>query len=545
LVSCFPVIERELRVQARRSATYWSRFGWGIAVCAWLFALASLVPHVVQNGRNMLTYLHGALFVILALTAPIAAADSLSREKREGTLGLLFLTPLRIWDVILGKYAVHGFRLTYMWLLLLPLMALPLLLGGVGPVDFLVSAGILLSILLIGLSAAMVASALCVGAAAATIAALALAFFLSLALAALVSNALYVSFGESSRLGDPPLWVYLLGPSLMLLLAPMAEVRAICAMLGLPPLLDWTVLTLFLFALWLTSCSVRFCVWRLRAQAGAVGETARQIRFRRRFLTPVIGRRMLRRWQQRVLDRNPLAWLEYRTAWSRAGRWAALLLLLAVETGLLVLYPVWGYSAIPASSQYCLLNAVLILMTLKSASSFWLEREQNAFELLLVAPIRESRLVLGRLLAVYGYFAPLLVTLLLFDGILWWLGESVFQRGDPPAVISYGTAWASIASVPATGLFFALRSKSLLAALAWTVSLAIVLPAILMPALQSMSWYAAKKWGWDIAYTLQDIASGATLPGLMLVAFYHVVLIYSCLWATRIGLELRSFARLG
>lgn len=538
------MIERELRVQSRRSATYWTRFGWGIAVCAWLFALASLVPHMVQNGRNMLTYLHGALIVILALAAPVAAADSISREKREGTLGLLFLTPLRIWDVILGKYAVHGFRLTYMWLLLLPLMALPLLLGGGGPADFLVSAGILLSILLIGLSAGMVASALCVGATAATIAALALAFFLSMGLAALVSNTLYVSFGESSPLGDPPLWVHLLGPSLMLLLAPMAEVRAICATLGLPTLLDWTALSLFLLALWLTRCSVRFCVWRLRAQAGTMGETVRQIRFRRRFLTPVIGRRLLRRWQRRILDGNPLAWLEYRTAWSRAGRGAALLLLLAAETGLLVMYPVWMDDSIPTAGQYFLVNAVLILMTLKSASSFWQEREQNAFELLLVTPIRESRLVLGRLLAVYGYFAPLLITLLLFNLIFWWFGLSSFRAENDRDMVFYLTSWGSIASVPATGLFFALRSRSLLAALAWTASLAIVLPAILVLALQSMSWYVATKWGWDMAYTLHDIASGSTLPSL-LVTFYHLMLIYACLWATRIGLELRSFARTG
>ncbi len=544
-MSCLPVIERELRVQSRRPATYWSRLGWGLAACAWIFSLALLVPQAVQNGRNMLTYLHGALIVILGLAAPIAAADSISREKREGTLGLLFLTPLRIWDVILGKYAVHGFRLSYVWLLLLPLMALPLLLGGVGPIDFLISAAILLSILLIGLSAGMIASVLCVGATAATISALALAILLSMALAAFVTNALFISFAEPTRFGDPPHWVYLLGPSLMLLLAPMAEVRTIGATLGLPELLDWTVLTLFLFALWLTRCSVRFCLWRLRSQSREMGETVRQVRFRRKFLTPVIGRNILRRWQGRTLDRNPLAWLEYRTAWSRAGRWASCLLLIAVETGLLVLYPGLMDGTIPAASQYFLLNAVLLLMTLKSASSFWQEREQNAFELLLVAPIRESRLILGRLLAVFSYFAPLLVTLLLFDIIYWWLGEGLLRKGDMQDAVLYCTAWCSIVSVPPTGLFFALRSKSLLAALAWTAGLAIVLPAILIPGVQSMAWYAAYQWNWDIAYTIHAFLAESGIPGQFLVAIYHLTLICACLWATRIGLELRSFARSG
>jgi len=44
--------------------------------------------------------------------------DCISREKREGTLGLLFLTPLRVTDVIAGKAIIHVLRaLTLFWLL--------------------------------------------------------------------------------------------------------------------------------------------------------------------------------------------------------------------------------------------------------------------------------------------------------------------------------------------------------------------------------------------------------------------------------------------
>jgi ABC-type transport system involved in cytochrome c biogenesis permease component len=36
-----------------------------------------------------------------------------SSEKREGTLGLLFLTPLTGMDIVLGKMACHSLQLGY------------------------------------------------------------------------------------------------------------------------------------------------------------------------------------------------------------------------------------------------------------------------------------------------------------------------------------------------------------------------------------------------------------------------------------------------
>ena len=40
----------------------------------------------------------GVLVIVSALSS-----DSISREKREGTLGLLFLTPLGSRDIVIGK----------------------------------------------------------------------------------------------------------------------------------------------------------------------------------------------------------------------------------------------------------------------------------------------------------------------------------------------------------------------------------------------------------------------------------------------------------
>ena len=58
-------------------------------------------------------------------------ADCVSCEKREGTLGLLFLTPLTGSDVVWGKMACHGLRLLFGVCAVFPVFFLPLLTGGV------------------------------------------------------------------------------------------------------------------------------------------------------------------------------------------------------------------------------------------------------------------------------------------------------------------------------------------------------------------------------------------------------------------------------
>jgi hypothetical protein len=59
------------------------------------------------------------------------AADCVSSEKREGTLGLLFLTPLRGTDIVLGKLVCHGMQMLYGLCATFPVFFLPLLTGGV------------------------------------------------------------------------------------------------------------------------------------------------------------------------------------------------------------------------------------------------------------------------------------------------------------------------------------------------------------------------------------------------------------------------------
>src|SRR5438094_2612698 len=87
-------------------------------------------------GHPLFTYLTGYAFGLCLFPGVFLTADCLSEEKREGTLGLLFLTDLKGYDVVLGKLMATSLNAFYGLLAIFPLLALPLLLGGVSLWEF-------------------------------------------------------------------------------------------------------------------------------------------------------------------------------------------------------------------------------------------------------------------------------------------------------------------------------------------------------------------------------------------------------------------------
>src|SRR5579859_5495214 len=133
-----PIVTRELRVASRRGGTYWQRAGAGLGVLlmgTWLYVVMEN-----QSPKQLSAYLFGALtagaLFYSLLSGLRATADCLSEEKREGTLGLLFLTDLKGYDVILGKLSATSLNSIYGLLAMLPILALSLMLGGVTPGEF-------------------------------------------------------------------------------------------------------------------------------------------------------------------------------------------------------------------------------------------------------------------------------------------------------------------------------------------------------------------------------------------------------------------------
>jgi hypothetical protein len=158
-----PIVDRELRVRARQWGTYRLRLAGALvasSVAIFMLVISQLGANPGQMGIFLFKVLAFLAFAFCLFDGARQTADCLSSEKRNGTLGLLFLTDLKGYDVVLGKWIACALPSFYVLLAVLPLLALPLLLGGVTGGEFGRLVLVLLDTLLLSLSLGMLVSAL-------------------------------------------------------------------------------------------------------------------------------------------------------------------------------------------------------------------------------------------------------------------------------------------------------------------------------------------------------------------------------------------------
>src|SRR5580658_4826277 len=133
-----PIVERELREGSRRRGTYWLRVR--VAFQALLIGVAGYFVNFFQPtlklGTVLFWGLSGVSLLFCLLAGRRSTADCISLEKREGTLGLLFLTDLKGYDVVLGKMAATSIAGFYALVGIFPVLAIPLLTGGITNGEF-------------------------------------------------------------------------------------------------------------------------------------------------------------------------------------------------------------------------------------------------------------------------------------------------------------------------------------------------------------------------------------------------------------------------
>lgn len=134
-----PIVQYELRSASRRRSTFIIRLlSSGIALLGAVF-------YILLNPLNGTTATLGAtafrtmsfFAVALCCFIPlIVAHDCISEERSMGTLGLLILTNLKGYDIVLGKLLGISLNAFYCLWGVLPTLALPLLFGGIEPGEF-------------------------------------------------------------------------------------------------------------------------------------------------------------------------------------------------------------------------------------------------------------------------------------------------------------------------------------------------------------------------------------------------------------------------
>src|SRR5690242_991025 len=127
----WPVAEREARAAARAPRTY----AWRAAVTAIGIAVIPIslwISHAAASqGKTVFDFIAVTAFIYALFGGVLRTADSIAEEKRENTLGLLFLTDLKVADVLFGKLLASTATLFFGLLAMLPLLSVAALLGGV------------------------------------------------------------------------------------------------------------------------------------------------------------------------------------------------------------------------------------------------------------------------------------------------------------------------------------------------------------------------------------------------------------------------------
>ena len=156
-----PVAQRELIAAAHRRSTYRTR--WlvalaGAGVVSW-FCLWIGDRNPRGMGFGLVAVLGGGALVFAGLAGLFLTSDAIAAERRDGTLGLLFLTPLQPRDVLAGKLVAQGINAVCAILAIFPLICLAWILGGITGGELFRFLLALLNVLFVSLSLGLAVSA--------------------------------------------------------------------------------------------------------------------------------------------------------------------------------------------------------------------------------------------------------------------------------------------------------------------------------------------------------------------------------------------------
>jgi ABC-type transport system involved in multi-copper enzyme maturation permease subunit len=481
-VVVLPVIDRELRASARHPFTYYLRaLGAGALLLA-IFFFGLQYGFESNFGSKLFGYLHFTMFYAIWLLVPLLAADCISRERREGTLGLLFMTGLRGADIVVAKSIAHGLRALTLWVAVAPVLAIPFLLGGVSWQEAMLSVAINSSAMCWALAAGVLGSAWSKTWGRAVLRAAIFALFFLLLMAVVTGEGLsgIMRAGTSSFWGSPMTAFFDIAPSRWdyLFLVGFGFITNFSREFGsyifrtvTSGQLAWLSAIIFtisllglLVVLHLAGAKTRR-IWREQPPS------SQQIWLQQKFCTPIVWISFFRRWMKRKLEANPIGWLEQRTWSGRLITWGWLAVIISLYSIVLSDPNFFQRTSVP---QQIMGWTLVLSMAISTAGSFRRERESGVLELLLVSPVGERTIISGRLRGIWAQFLPAFGVLLL---VWFYLASISLTRGDAGGPIVFYAA--TFFSLPVIGLYFSLRCRAFMTALLVTLVMGFVLPFII------------------------------------------------------------------
>jgi hypothetical protein len=243
-------------------------------------------------------------------------------------------------------------------------------------------------------------------------------------------------------------------------------------------------------------------------------KTKRQTEVEKFFCAPVFLTGLFRWWMRHSLERNPIGWLEKRSWNGRIAAWIWLAVMISFASAL-------AYSAASRTDfqgYNALMWMLLISIAYVAAGSFRRERETGALELILVTPLSERQVILGRLRGLWNQFLP---TFAIWIAVVLYL-SSALKDWEVGNLVRFTVAYFV---VPVVGLYFSLRSRFVL--LSWAATLASCF------ALPELIWWLCAAIPEELVPPLRtDLVAAVVQPTLAVFLF----------WRLRVNLARRSFS---
>ncbi len=405
-MNALPIIQRELRMASRRKTTYWSRVQMGLVVMLPTFLFLWLPGDVIppaQRGAMIFSIVTTIALYGVVLGSALSAADCISSEKREGTLGFLFLTDLNPRDVLLGKISANSLAAVYSLLAFVPVLTIPVMLGGVVLMDLVRLIVVLTNTSFLALSVSVFVSTLVWEQRQAKTMTSLLLVGLGLVVPAVMAVVAAVAGG-----GTNWHWLLLASPTyatkLVTTTSYSAAPWAFWTSVGITHAVGWGFFGL--------ACVLLPRVWQDKPAGGV------RLRWkdwkRAMLLGNPAGRAGFRR---ALLDVNPLYWFasrERRSVWYPWLFLGAMVLLLGV-------WPAWYLGFRFIDNGFVLLGCIVVNWFFKhwigtaACAAFSTDRDKGAMELLLSTKLGVGDFLRGHVLALRRQFLRPVVALLLIE----------------------------------------------------------------------------------------------------------------------------------
>jgi ABC-type transport system involved in multi-copper enzyme maturation permease subunit len=475
-----PIFDKELRVSSRRKRNYFLRSGYIVLLSIFILFVwyttigihssgtnLYQVSRFSQFGRSVIVSFVWFQFFAAQLIAIIMLSSSISDEMHSGTLNVLMTTPVNSIQIVIGKLLSKLLQLMLVLAISLPFLTIFRIFGGV-PWDYIVSS------VCITLTAVFFAGAL--------------SLFLSIYYRYSYSVILVVVIGYMLFLGALPGFFVWLGAkgvldqntvhSIIALINPFWAMAAVTQKLSTPSIkiFSWPIhcLVMSVAAVFLLALSV------LKIRHAALSESFAgrgKLRSKNKNGADASQSQIVTGPVRRVAG-SPIFWKEMYKGFFGRGRTdtvitfllfglyflAAILFLFSARNNDIMVFPYYIISGV-----YLI---VMIRLAIFTAGSIAGEKEARTWPVLLMTPLKDMDIILGKVLAAIWRNIPLLVTHMVLLGIFYCcINSQRFSRAQISIslLIAAASIIGSVLFLIGSGLYFSTRFRTAAFAIAATI----------------------------------------------------------------------------